>query len=186
MTYFMAAAMSLRRGGKFETGALYSVITFNSTPLFWFAMILLFAFAINTNVFPLSGNASLTATPGTIGYYESVIWHMILPVVVLSISLMAESLPHPSGFDAGCSEERLRAYREIEGSEQLDGIIGIHFEEFFASTGLSHFVFDREHAQSSHFDPNLFSVIPGWAIYWSTRFWDAITRYLREVCFTSL
>ena len=91
MTYFMGAAVSLRRGGKFETGSLYSVITFNSTPLFWFAMILLFAFAINTNVFPLSGNASLTATPGTIGYYESVIWHMILPVVVLSISLMAES-----------------------------------------------------------------------------------------------
>ncbi len=91
MTYGMGSVVSLRRGGKFEIGSLYSVITFNSTPLFWFAMILLYAFAIYSNIFPLSGSVALFETPGTLGYYQSVIWHMILPVVVLSLSLMAES-----------------------------------------------------------------------------------------------
>lgn len=91
LTYGMGSIVSLRRGGKFETGSLYSIIMFNSTPLFWFAMILLYAFAITTNFFPLSGSVALSLTPGSAAYYESIIWHMVLPVVVLSLSLMAES-----------------------------------------------------------------------------------------------
>ena len=91
MTYVMGAVVSLRRGGKFETASLYSVITMNSVPLFWFAMILLYVFAISTHLFPLSGNFSYAFKTGSFGYYESIIWHMILPVVVLSLSLMAES-----------------------------------------------------------------------------------------------
>ena len=91
MTYIMGAVVSLRRGGKFETGSLYSVITLNSIPLFWFAMILLYVFAISSHFFPLSGNFSYAFKTGSFGYYESIIWHMILPVVVLSASLMAES-----------------------------------------------------------------------------------------------
>jgi len=91
MTYAMGAFVALRRGGKFEIGSLYSVIMFNSTPLFWFGMVLLFIFAITLNWFPLYGNVSLTTTPGTTPYYLSVIWHMVLPVIVLSVSLMTES-----------------------------------------------------------------------------------------------
>ena len=91
LTYAVGALVSLRRGGKIETGSLYSLITFNSVPLFWFSMVLLYAFAIYTHVFPLFGNVGLNVAPGTFSYVESVIWHMILPVVVLSISLMGES-----------------------------------------------------------------------------------------------
>ncbi len=54
-------------------------------------MILLFAFAIYLNVLPLYGNVALTARPGTEAYVLSILTHMILPVVVLSISLMTES-----------------------------------------------------------------------------------------------
>lgn len=91
LTYAMGSIVSLRRGGKFETGSLYSVIMFNSAPLFWFAMILLYVFAIYSNVFPLSGNVDLSLTPGTLSYYGSILYHMVLPVLVLSLSLMAES-----------------------------------------------------------------------------------------------
>lgn len=91
LTYAMGSFVSLRRGGKFETGSLYSVIMFNSTPLFWFAMILLYVFAIYSNVFPLSGNVDMSLAPGSLAYYGSVVYHMVLPVVVLSLSLMAES-----------------------------------------------------------------------------------------------
>lgn len=91
LTFAMGSAVALRRGGKFEKGSLYSLIMFNSTPLFWFAMILLYAFAITTHFFPLSGSYSLTVGTGSLAYYESIIWHMVLPVIVLSLSLMAES-----------------------------------------------------------------------------------------------
>ena len=91
MTYFAGAVASLRRGGKFEIASLYSLITFNSVPLFWFSMVLLYAFAIYTHVFPLFGAVCLSCTPGSFAYYGSIIWHMVLPVVALSISLMGES-----------------------------------------------------------------------------------------------
>lgn len=91
MTYFAGAFTAIRRGGKFEIGTLYSLITFNSVPLFWFSMVLLYAFAIYLHIFPLFGSASLSAAPGTLAYYGSIIWHMVLPVVALSISLMGES-----------------------------------------------------------------------------------------------
>lgn len=91
MTYGIAAVAAVKRGGKFEIGSLYSLITFNSVPLFWFSMVLLYLFAIYTHIFPLFGNVSLTDQPGSLAYYESIIWHMVLPVVVLSISLTGES-----------------------------------------------------------------------------------------------
>ena len=91
MTLAVGIIVALRRGGKAEVGLLYGSITFISVPLFWFAMVLIYIFAIASHVFPLSGNYGYSVTPGTGAWYLSVIYHMILPVVVLSLSLMAES-----------------------------------------------------------------------------------------------
>lgn len=89
-TYLLGALLALRRGGKFEMGSLYSMITLNSLPIFWLAMVLLYAGAIYTHVFPLSGNYAVTSAPG-LAYYWSVTWHAILPVVVLALSFMGET-----------------------------------------------------------------------------------------------
>ncbi len=89
-TYFLGAILALRRGGKFEIGSLYTMITLNSLPLFWLSMVLIYAFAIYSHYFPLSGNFDQNVAPG-LPYFYSVIWHAVLPVFVLSVSLMGES-----------------------------------------------------------------------------------------------
>jgi peptide/nickel transport system permease protein len=90
ITYFMGAYSSLRRGGKFEMGSLYSSIMVNSIPLFWVAMILLYVFSIALGWFPISGATSFHPGTGLV-YVGNIIWHAVLPVATLSLSLVAES-----------------------------------------------------------------------------------------------
>ncbi|MGH2638143.1 MAG: ABC transporter permease, partial [Rhabdochlamydiaceae bacterium] len=90
-TYLIGAVAALRRRSKFEIGSLYASIMYNSTPLFWFAMIFIYIFSIYFRLFPLSGNVGFNLQPGTADYDLSIIWHMALPVVVLSLSLLSES-----------------------------------------------------------------------------------------------
>ncbi len=90
MAYVTATFSSLRRGGKFDFGSLYSAIALNSTPIFWIGMILLWTFAVALRWFPLFGSVGFN--PGTgVNYALSIIWHSILPVVALSLSLYGES-----------------------------------------------------------------------------------------------
>jgi len=89
-TYLMGAFLAIRRGGKFEIGSLYTMITVNSLPLFWLSMVLLYAGAIYTHLFPLYGGIGVNVSGG-LGYYSSIIWHAILPTVVLSVSFLGES-----------------------------------------------------------------------------------------------
>ena len=90
LAYFVARYGAVRRGGKFEFGALYSSIILNSTPIFWVAMVILWVLGVYLKLFPVFGNVGFN--PGTgIDYIGSVIWHAILPVLVLSLSLFGES-----------------------------------------------------------------------------------------------
>jgi peptide/nickel transport system permease protein len=89
VTYMFGAVVAQRRRGKFETGSLYSSIVLNSVPLFWLAMILLFAGAIAFHLFPVSGAFDVTVGPG-FPYYVSILWHAVLPIVVLSLSLVGQ------------------------------------------------------------------------------------------------
>lgn len=91
LTFLVGIVVARRRGGAIERGTLYSSITFISVPLFWFAMVLIYIFSIASRVFPESGAYSPFTTPGTWPYYSSIIWHMIMPLIALSLSLMAES-----------------------------------------------------------------------------------------------
>ncbi len=90
VTYFMGAYSALRRGGKFELGSLYSSISINSLPLFWVAMIVLYVFSIALGWFPVSGATSFHSGSG-LSYVGDVLWHAVLPVATLSLSLIAES-----------------------------------------------------------------------------------------------
>jgi len=90
VTYFMAAYSAMRRGGKFEISSLYSSIMFNSIPLFWLSMILLYVFSIVLGWFPIFGATSFNPGSG-VNYYLDVIWHAVLPVAALSLSVIGES-----------------------------------------------------------------------------------------------
>ncbi len=82
----------MRRGGKLDFGLLYSAIVFNGVPVYWTAMILVWVFAISLNWFPLFGaiDAGLSPSAGA-SYYLSILWHAVLPIVVLSLSIYGES-----------------------------------------------------------------------------------------------
>jgi peptide/nickel transport system permease protein len=90
VTYLMGVYSALRRGGKFEMGSLYGSIAVNSLPLFWVAMIVLYVFSILLGWFPISG-ATGFHSGGGLAYVGDVIWHAVLPVATLSLSLIAES-----------------------------------------------------------------------------------------------
>ena len=85
MSYLMAAFSSIRRGGKFEFGSLYSSIVFHSIPVYWTAMVFLWVFGVWLNWAPMSGN--LAFNPGSgLAYVFSVVRHAILPVLALTLS----------------------------------------------------------------------------------------------------
>jgi peptide/nickel transport system permease protein len=88
--YVAAGLTSTKRGGKLEVASLYTAIAFNSTPIFWAAMILLSIFSVFLGWFPLYGNVD-AGTRGGLNYAGSVAWHAILPVITLSASLFGES-----------------------------------------------------------------------------------------------
>jgi len=90
LTYAIGAYSSLRRGGKFEMGSLYTSIVLNSVPTFWFGMILLLIFAIIYRIFPIFGNLSFN--PGTgFDYAWDVIWHALLPIITLGLMFTAQN-----------------------------------------------------------------------------------------------
>lgn len=88
--YYVSRITSTKRGGKLEAIALYAAISLNSTPVFWIAMLLLSIFSVALGWFPLFGNVA-PSTSSAVNYYESVIWHAVLPIVTLSGALFGES-----------------------------------------------------------------------------------------------
>ncbi len=62
----------------------FSIFTM-ANPYFILAMLLLMIFSYYTKIFPPGGAYSTTVQPGTIAFIVSVIYHMILPVIALTI-----------------------------------------------------------------------------------------------------
>ena len=90
IAYAMAAGNTLRRGGKFEIGSLYSSILFEATPVYWTSMVLLWVFAVALNWFPIFGNIDPTVGPGW-DYVKSLIWHAVLPIIAMTASIFGEN-----------------------------------------------------------------------------------------------
>jgi peptide/nickel transport system permease protein len=90
MAYFMARRSALRLGGKTDTGFLYSAVTFQTVPIYWIGMILLWVFAFKYQWFPSFGN--VTPNLGTSsGYIISVGYHAVLPIVVMTLSMFGQN-----------------------------------------------------------------------------------------------
>ena len=91
IAYAMAGVSSLKRGGKFETGSLYSSIAFQATPIYWTGMVLLWVFGVYLKMFPIFGSVDITIGPGTLNYVASVLWHSILPILAMTASIFGEN-----------------------------------------------------------------------------------------------
>jgi peptide/nickel transport system permease protein len=74
-----------KRGGGRDLGPLALVMVLGSAPPFWVAMLFITLFSATLNWFPSFGAYSIGAAPGTGKYLVSVIRHLALPVLTLSI-----------------------------------------------------------------------------------------------------
>lgn len=91
LAYVVASFGSLRRKGGFEMGSLFTSIILHSTPVFWIAMVLLWIFSVKLHWFPIFGMYSPNVPPGlNWPYISSIIWHMVLPVIAMALSIFGE------------------------------------------------------------------------------------------------
>jgi peptide/nickel transport system permease protein len=74
-----------KRGGSRDLGSLFLVMILGSVPPFWVAMLFITLFSATLNWLPSFGAYSIGAVPGSAKYLDSVIRHLIMPVMTLSI-----------------------------------------------------------------------------------------------------
>jgi len=169
----MGAVLAWRRGSKMELSSIVVSLFFYSMPVFWFGLILLWAFAFRWEVFPLGGFADIEAyEAGGITYLGNVLWHMALPLlnlVILSLAgtilLMRNSMLEVMGEDyittakaKGISERRVM-YRHAARNAMLpvvtafalsiSGVIsgGVLTETIFSWPGMGAFLVTATIAQ---------------------------------------
>lgn len=74
-----------KRGGARDIGSLVVVMILGSVPPFWIAMLLITLFSATLGWFPSFGAYSIGALPGTWDYFVSVVRHLVLPVLTLTL-----------------------------------------------------------------------------------------------------
>ncbi len=89
ISYLAASVSSLRRGGKFEMGSLYTSIALHGTPVYWIAMVLLWVFAVDIPLFPLYGQVGVGVGSGS-SYVLSFLYHAILPVCAMTLATFGQ------------------------------------------------------------------------------------------------
>ena len=82
---------AVKRGGLFDNfWQVFSLITW-SMPSFFLSLCLLFVFAVKLSWFPFGGMPNAALTSGW-AYYKDWLWHLVLPVVVLSLISIASAI----------------------------------------------------------------------------------------------
>jgi peptide/nickel transport system permease protein len=93
---------AIRRNSVFDIAGMIGALLGVSMPIFWLALILIYALAVNNKILPPSGRIDVqlyvnrrtgfilldTLLMGDIGAFFNAIWHMILPSFVLSTVIM--------------------------------------------------------------------------------------------------
>lgn len=90
ISYALGALSSIKRGSKAEMISTYLTIFIHATPVYWSALVLLFIFAATLHWFPIFGKVSVNATGG-FAYFTSVLWHAVLPVIAMTLSIFGEN-----------------------------------------------------------------------------------------------
>ncbi|MFQ5911003.1 MAG: ABC transporter permease subunit [Thermoplasmata archaeon] len=88
----IGAILAWRRGSSLEMSAIVISLFFYSMPLFWFGLILLWAFGFRLQWFPLGGIGGIDEAGkplGGLAYLADILWHMTLPLVTLMMVSLA-------------------------------------------------------------------------------------------------
>jgi peptide/nickel transport system permease protein len=93
---------AIRRNSWFDVTGMIAALLGVSMPIFWLALILIYALAVNRKIFPASGRLDVRiSVPRTTGFmlidtllagdlyaFGNALWHMVLPTLVLSTVIM--------------------------------------------------------------------------------------------------
>lgn len=88
----VGAILAWRRGSALEMSAIVVSLFFYSMPLFWFGLILLWAFGFQLQWFPLGGIGGIDEAGRPLqglAYLADILWHMVLPLVTLMMVNLA-------------------------------------------------------------------------------------------------
>ncbi len=85
VTYLIAIPLGIIAGRWQDSWADKLIVTYNyvsfATPMFVFALLMLFVFSFQLGWFPIGGSVDIRAEGGTIDYYMSKAKHLVLPVL---------------------------------------------------------------------------------------------------------
>lgn len=85
VTYLIAIPLGIIAGRWQDSWADKLIVTYNyvsfATPMFVFALLMLFVFSFQLGWFPIGGSVDIRAENGTIDYYMSKAKHLVLPVL---------------------------------------------------------------------------------------------------------
>lgn len=79
-----------RRKGR-DITFLTTMLTFQAVPGFWIGMLFIAIFAVQLRWFPTYGAVSIVQDGTTIGFIKDVVWHLILPIMTLSIATVGSN-----------------------------------------------------------------------------------------------
>jgi peptide/nickel transport system permease protein len=82
LSLYLGIKSALKQDSLFDKGLKqFSLISY-SMPSFYLALLLIIYFAVNLELFPISGIASLEPKTGLSAFFDQV-WHLILPIFVI-------------------------------------------------------------------------------------------------------
>ncbi|WP_342559982.1 ABC transporter permease [Psychrobacillus sp. FSL W7-1457] len=87
----LGAYSAWNRGKGRDITFLTTMLTFQAVPGFWIGMLFIAIFAVQLGWFPTYGAVSIVQDGTTIGFLKDVVWHLILPIMTLSIATVGSN-----------------------------------------------------------------------------------------------
>lgn len=87
----MGAYSAWNRGKGRDVTLLTTMLTFQAIPGFWIGMLFIAIFAVQLGWFPTYGAVSIVQDGTTVGFIKDIVWHLILPIMTLSIATVGSN-----------------------------------------------------------------------------------------------
>lgn len=87
----IGAYSAWNRGKGRDVTLLTTMLTFQAIPGFWIGMLFIAIFAVQLGWFPTYGAVSIIQDGTTLGFIKDVAWHLVLPIVTLSVATVGSN-----------------------------------------------------------------------------------------------
>lgn len=87
----IGAYSAWNRGKGRDVTLLTTMLTFQAIPGFWIGMLFIAIFAVQLGWFPTYGAVSIIQDGTTFGFIKDVAWHLVLPIVTLSVATVGSN-----------------------------------------------------------------------------------------------